>query len=193
MSTLSTPTPAPSPAGFAGTWDIDPAHTEVGFSVRHLMVSRLRGRFGTFSGTFTIGADADAEGSSVAVTVDLASIDTNHADRDAHLRSADFFSVDQHPTMTYRSTAVRPEGDDWAVEGELTLNGVSRPVVLTVEALGMLPQSPFGDTRIGFSASAAIDRRDFGIEWNAAVEGGGVVVGHQVSITLEVEGVLRPA
>ena len=137
MSTLSTPTPAPTPAGFAGTWDIDPAHTEVGFSVRHLMVSRLRGRFGTFSGTFTIGADA--ESSSVAVTVDLASIDTNHADRDAHLRSADFFSVDQHPTMTYRSTAVRPEGDDWAVEG------------------------------------------------------GGVVVGHQVSITLEVEGVLRPA
>jgi len=181
----------PAPAGTPGTWDIDPTHTEIGFSVRHLMVSKVRGRFGAFSGSFTI-ADT-AEDSSVEVTVDLASIDTNNADRDGHLRSADFFSVDANPQMTFRSTAVRPQGDDWAVDGDLTVAGVTKSVTLTVEAPAVLPQSPFGDTRIGFSATGSIDRRDFGIEWNAPVEGGGVLVGHTVDLALEVEGVLRTA
>lgn len=183
------PTPTPAPAGTTGTWDLDPAHTEVGFSVRHLMVSKVRGRFGTFAGSFTIGDTA--EESRVEVTVDLASIDTNNADRDAHLRSADFFAVDANPQMTFRSTAVRPDGDDWVVDGDLTIVGVTRPFSLQVEAPAVLPQSPFGDTRIGFSATGSLDRRDFGIEWNAPVEGGGVLVGHTVTITLEVEGVRR--
>ena len=177
------------PEGFAGTWDLDPAHTEIGFSVRHMMISKVRGRFGTFSGSFTIGDSP--ESSSVEVEVDLASIDTNNADRDGHLRSADFFAADANPTMSFRSTAVRPAGDDWQVDGDLTLAGVTKPLTLTVEALGVVPQSPFGDTRIGFSATGSIDRREFGIEWNAPVEGGGVVVGHKVDLALEVEGVRR--
>lgn len=181
----------PAPAGTVGTWDIDPTHTEIGFSVRHLMVSKVRGRFSTFSGAFTI--TEAAEDSSVEVSVDLASVDTNNADRDGHLRSADFFSVDTAPTMTFRSTAVRTAGDDWAVDGDLTVAGVTKPVTLTVEAPAVLPVSPFGDTRIGFSATGSIDRRDFGLGWNAPVEGGGVLVGHTVTLTLEVEGVLRTA
>ena len=174
-----------------GTWTIDPTHSVIGFSVRHLMVSKVRGRFGAFAGSFTI--TEAAEDSSVEVTVELASIDTNNADRDGHLRSADFFSVDATPQMTFRSTAVRPAGDEWAVDGDLTIAGVTKAVTLAVEAPAVLAASPFGDTRIGFSATTSIDRREFGIEWNAPVEGGGVVVGHKVDITLEVEGVLRTA
>lgn len=172
-----------------GTWDIDQTHTEVSFVVRHLMVSKVRGQFNQFSGSFTVGADLASSG--VQAEIDLASIDTNNADRDAHVRSADFFDVDQFPTMRYRSTGIRPEGDGYVVEGELSLHGVTRPVALDLEVNGYLPESPFGDTRVGFSAHAEIDRRDFGLHWNGPVEGGGVVLGHAVKIQLEVEAVKR--
>lgn len=172
-----------------GTWDIDPTHTEVSFVVRHLMVSKVRGQFNQFSGSFTVGADLASSG--VAAEIDLASIDTNHADRDAHVRSADFFDVEQFPTMAYRSTGIRARGDGYVVDGELTLHGVTKPVSLDLEVNGYLPQSPFGDTRVGFSASTEIDRRDFGLQWNGPVEGGGVILGHTVKIQLEVEATKR--
>ncbi|MFA5883798.1 MAG: YceI family protein [Acidimicrobiia bacterium] len=172
-----------------GTWDIDQSHSEVSFVIRHLMVSKVRGTFNDFSGSFVVG-DSLAS-SSVQADVDLASIDTNSADRDAHVRSADFFDVEQYPTMSYRSTAIRPDGDDYVVDGELSLRGVTRPVALKLEVLGFVPETPFGDTRVGFSATGEIDRRDFGLEWNAPVNGGGVVLGHKIPIALEIEAIRR--
>lgn len=173
-----------------GTWDVDPTHTEVAFVIRHLMVSKVRGQFNEFSGSFTVGGSLADSG--VEAEVALGSIDTNHADRDAHVRSADFFDVDRFPTMTYRSTGVRAEGDHYVVDGDLSLHGVTKPVSLRLEVNGYLPESPFGDTRVGFSATAEIDRRDFDLHWNGPVEGGGVVLGHKVQIQLEVEAVKRP-
>jgi polyisoprenoid-binding protein YceI len=188
MTALDTRTGV-DPQLLTGSWDIDPTHTEVAFTIRHLMVSKVRGRFSSFSGSFEIAEDPAA--SRVETTVDLASIDTNHSDRDAHVRSADFFDVERYPAMTYRSTAVRPDGDRWVVDGELTLHGVTRPVPLALEVVGFVPTTPFGDSRVGFSATAEIDRRDFGLEWNAPVEGGGVVLGHKVQIALEIEAIRR--
>ena len=176
------------PGYVVGTWDIDPTHTEIGFAVRHMMVSKVRGRFTGFSGSYTTAADpAD---SSVEVEVDLASVDTGNEQRDGHLRSADFFQVDAHPKMTYRSTGVRRDGDDYIVDGELTVNGVTKAVPLTVEVNGFGPD-PYGGTRSGFSARGEINRKDFGVNWNATLETGGLVVGDKVQIQLEVEGVLR--
>jgi polyisoprenoid-binding protein YceI len=175
------------PGYLTGTWAIDPTHSEVGFSIRHLMVSKVRGRFTSFAGTITTADDLVA--SSVEATIDLASIDTGNADRDTHVRSADFFDVEAHPTMTYRSTGVRADGDRFVVDGELTLRGVTRAVPLALEVHGFLPESPFGDTRFGFSATAEIDRRDFGIEFNSALDGGGVLLGEKVQVALEIEAI----
>ena len=172
-----------------GTWDVDPSHSEVAFVIRHLMVSKVRGTFNDFSGSFVVG-DSLAT-SSVQADIAVASIDTNSADRDAHVRSADFFDVDQFPTMTYRSTGVRADGDDYVVDGNLSLHGVTHPVTLQLEVLGFVPETPFGDTRVGFSASGEIDRRDFGLEWNAPVKGGGVVLGTKIRIALEIEAIRR--
>ena len=177
------------PGYVAGSWTIDPVHSEVSFSVRHLMVSKVRGRFTTFEGEIVTAEDPLA--SSVSATVDLASIDTSNADRDAHLRSADFFDTDQHPTLTYRSTGVRPDGERFVVDGDLTLHGVTRSVPLELELNGFQPTTPFGDSRAGFSATAEIDRRDFGISFNLPLEGGGIGLGHGVQITLEVEAILQ--
>jgi len=176
------------PGYIAGTWDIDPVHTDVSFTVRHMMVSKVRGHFETFEGTVTTGADPLA--SSVEVSVDLSSINTNNADRDNHIRSDDFFAVEQHPTMTYRSTGVRAASDGYVVDGELTLHGVTKPVSLEVEVNGFGPD-PFGGTRSGFSAKGEISRKDFDISFNAPMEGGGVVVGDKVQITIEAELILR--
>ena len=172
-----------------GTWDIDPTHTEVAFVIRHLMVSKVRGTFNGFSGSFVVGDSLATSG--VEADIDLATIDTNNADRDAHVRNADFFDVENPPTMTYRSTGLRAEGDHYVVDGELSLHGVTKPVSLALEVNGYLPESPFGDTRVGFSASTEIDRRDFGLEWNAPVNGGGVVLGHKIAIALEIEAIRR--
>jgi len=168
----------------AGTYAIDASHTEVGFSVRHLMVSKTKGRFGDVSGTVTIAEDPAQ--SAVEVQIDVASIDTRDAGRDEHLRSADFFDVEAHPTITYRSTSVRPEGRDWHVEGELTVRGVTLSVPLTVTFEGAAT-SPWGTTAIGFTARADLDREAFGLTWNQALETGGVLVGKQVRIDIEAE------
>jgi polyisoprenoid-binding protein YceI len=173
----------------AGTYAIDPSHTHVGFSVRHLMVSKVKGSFSGVSGTINIADDPLQ--SSVEVSVDMASIDTRDEQRDAHLRSPDFFDVENFPTMTYASTAVRADGGNrWLVDGELTIHGVTRsvPLEVTFEGAGA---DPWGGLRAGFSARAEIDREDFGLTWNQVLETGGIAVGKKVTIDLEVEAVLQ--
>jgi polyisoprenoid-binding protein YceI len=176
------------PGYLAGTWAIDPVHSDVGFTVRHMMVSKVRGRFGRFEGQLVTGEDR--LDSSVTASIDLTSIDTNNPQRDAHIRSADFFDVENYPTMTYRSTGVRYDDDDLVVDGELTLKGVTRQVPLRLEVNGFGPDA-YGGTRAGFTATAEINRRDFGVNFNAALETGGAVVADKVTIHLEIEAVLQ--
>jgi polyisoprenoid-binding protein YceI len=173
----------------AGTYTIDASHSEVGFSVRHLMVSKTRGRFSDMSGTVAIADDPLA--SAVEVTIGTASIDTRDEQRDGHLRSPDFFDVERYPAMTYRSTRVIPAGKGrWLVEGDLTLHGVTRNVPLEVTFEGAATD-PWGGLRAGFSARTELDREDFGLTWNQALETGGVVVGKKVTIEIEAEAVLQ--
>jgi polyisoprenoid-binding protein YceI len=153
-----------------------------------MMVSKVRGRFTSFSGELVLGEDPLQ--SSVTATIDLTSIQTGNEQRDQHIRSADFFEVDKYQTMTYRSTGVRPEGDHYVLEGELTLKDVTKPVELTLELNGFGPD-PFGGTRAGFTASGEINRRDFGVNFSAPMETGGVVVSDKVTIQLEIEAVLK--
>lgn len=171
----------------AGTWTIDETHTEVGFSVRHLMISKVRGSFTAIAGKIT--TTEDPLDSSAELTVDLASIDTRNEDRDTHLRSSDFFETEAHPTMTYRTTSLRRDGDDFVVEGDLTIKDVTRPVTLSVEYNGV-GGDPWGGTRLGLSARGEINRNDFGIAFNMPLEGGGVMVGERVQLVIEVEAVL---
>lgn len=178
---------ATTPGYLAGTWTIDPVHSEVGFSVRHMMVSKVRGKFTSFEGSLVTGESPTD--STVTATVDLNSIDTGNEQRDDHIRSADFFDVANHPTMSYRSTGVRAAGDDFVVDGELTLKGVTKNVPLALELNGFGPD-PYGGVRAGFTGSAEINRQDFGVNFNAALETGGVVVGDKVNIHLEIEAIL---
>lgn len=173
-----------------GTWSVDTSHTNVGFTVRHLMVSKVRGRFGTFHGVVTI-AENPLE-SSVEATVDTTSITTNDDGRDQHLRSADFFDVDTYPTMTLRSTGIERRGSDHVLHADLTIRGVTRQVDLDLEFDGV-EKDPWGGTRAGFTASTEISRKDFGLEWNATLETGGVVVGDKVKILIEAELIRDPA
>lgn len=170
-----------------GTYALDVPHTHVGFSVRHLMVSKTKGRFATFAGTITIAEDPLA--SSVEVEIQVPSIDTRDETRDGHLKSADFFDADTFPTITYRSTKVTPAGKGtWKVEGDLTVRGVTLPVPLDVTFEGGA-RDPWGGTRIGFTARTELDRDAFGLTWNQTLETGGVVVGKQVKIDIEAEAV----
>jgi polyisoprenoid-binding protein YceI len=187
--TIQTTTSMQIPGLAAGTWSIDASHSDVSFSVRHLMVSKVKGSFRSFSGAITVGDDALA--SSVEASIDLASIDTRDEQRDHHLRSADFFEIDKYPTMTYRSTAIRPQGDGWVVEGELDLHGVTRQVNLDLEFNGT-SADPWGGTRAGFSATTEINRKDFGIDISMPLDGGGVVVGDKIKVSLEIEAILQP-
>ncbi len=178
------------PGYIAGTWEIDAVHSDVSFTVRHMMVSKVRGRFAGFSGDIVTGDDVT--GSAVTASIDATSIDTGNVQRDDHVRSADFFDVANHPTWTYRSTAVRSDGDDIVLDGELTIKGVTRSVPLTLEVNGFGPD-PFGGTRAGFSASTSISRHDFGVDIAMPLDGGGVVLSDKIQINLEIEGVLRAA
>ncbi len=167
-----------------GTWAVDPAHTVVGFSARHLMAAKVRGSFTTFSGTIDV---AEQPGdSSVEVTIDAASIDTGVADRDDHLRSADFLDVENHPTIEFRSTAVRERGDGYQVDGELTIRGIAKPVTLDLAYLGLVTD-PWGNDKALFSASTEIDREQWGLTWNQALEAGGWLVGKKVKIEIEAQ------
>jgi polyisoprenoid-binding protein YceI len=174
------------PDYLVGTWQADPAHSEVAFSVRHLMVAKARGRFTDFEATIVTAEDPLA--SAVTATIRMASIETGNTIRDDHLRSADYFEVGTYPTMTYRSTGVRPDGDGWVVDGELTLHGVTRPVPLALELNGFGPD-PFGGHRAGFSATGRFNRREFGIDLTVALDTGGVAVGDLITVTIEIEAV----
>ena len=163
-----------------GTWTIEPAHTEVGFSVRHLGLSKVRGRFNNFSGTVTVADDLAA--CAVEATVDLASVDTNNADRDNHLRSTDFFDVETHPTMSFASTSV----SESSMSGDLTINGVTKPVTFDLEFHGVQVDH-METTRAGFSASGEILRSDFGVDFNAPFGADGMLIGDKVAIELEAQ------
>jgi len=181
--------PAAAPASTTSTWDVDTAHTHAGFKVRHLMVSHVRGHLGPVTGTILID-EQDPSRSRVDVSIDARGIDTREPKRDEHLRSADFFDVANHPTVTFRSTRVEaPRGlaADFRVTGDLTIRGVTRPVTLEVEALGPAVKDPWGNTKRGASARGKLNRKDFGLTWNVAIEAGGVVVGEEIALELEVE------
>jgi polyisoprenoid-binding protein YceI len=174
----------------AAVWQIDNAHTQAQFAVRHMMVSSVKGRFAELSGEIHLDEDDPAR-SSVQVTIDAASIDTRSEQRDAHLRSADFFAVEAYPELTFRSTRVEATGEDaFRVEGDLTIRDVTRPVVLEVERLGR-SRTPWGTEVVGFEARTRIERDAFGVRWNQALETGGVLVGNEVRITLDVQAVLK--
>jgi polyisoprenoid-binding protein YceI len=182
---MSSTVSAPSAAGTT-TWAIDNSHTLVEFSVRHLMISTVKGRFGEVSGK-VIANEADPAQSQIDVTINVASIDTREAQRDAHLRSADFFDAENFPTLTFRGTRIaKGAGDDLTVTGDLTIRGTTREVTLDVTAEGRV-KDPWGGERLGYSAKGKIKRSDYGLTWNLALETGGVVVGDDIKIAIEVE------
>jgi polyisoprenoid-binding protein YceI len=176
----------------AGTWTLDPAHTSVEISVRHMMVATVRGRMQARSGTLHIDGD-DPLRSWVEVEMDAASIDTGNADRDAHLRSADFLDVDNHPTLHFRSISIDEQpGGTYSICGDLTIRGVTRPTVLQAEFGGAI-RDPYGLDRMGFSATTGIDRSEFGLTWNAAMEGGGLVLSDRMKAAVDAEFTRKPA
>jgi polyisoprenoid-binding protein YceI len=173
----------------AGTWALDTTHTDASFTARHLMVTKVRGRFAVSGGSVTI-AENPLE-SSVEATLDAASVHSGDSGRDGHLLSADFFDVANYPTITFRSTKVEAAGGgEYKLTGELTIKDVTRPVTLDLEYLGTV-DSPFGDTRAGFSASAEISRKDWGLDFNMALEAGGVMVGDKIKINIDAETILQ--
>ncbi len=170
----------------ASTWSIDTGHSEVGFSVRHMMVSNTKGSFKKFEGTVILD-DKDISKSTVNVSIDAKSVFTDNDKRDEHLKSPDFFNVAKYPKLTFKSTSVKKTQDGLKVTGQLSLHGVTKSVVLDVEGPSQAIKDPWGMTRRGLSASTKISRKDFGLTWNKALETGGMVVGDEVKISLEIE------
>ncbi len=170
----------------SGTWNVDTTHSTVGFTARHLMISKVRGRFADFSGTLTIAADPLQ--SQLEASVDLASVSTGDDGRDGHLKGADFFDVERFPTMTFTSTGIKQDSDEYVLLGDLTIKGVTRHVEFDLEFDGVSPD-PWGGTRAAFSAKTEINRKDWGLEWNVALETGGVLVSEKVKIELEIQAV----
>lgn len=180
---------ASSPAVSAAvtTWKIDPAHSAAEFKVKHMMISNVKGSITGITGELTEHA-TDASLSSIEATLDVATLNTNDAQRDAHLKSADFLEVDKYPTITFKSTKVEKKGEgEYAVTGDLTIHGVTKPVTLAVEGPSAPQKDPWGNTRIGLAATTKINRKDFGLVWNATLETGGILVGEEVHIAIELE------
>jgi len=167
----------------AGTWAVDPAHSSIGFAVRHLMVSKVRGTFDTFSGAITVSEDGTP---SVSAEIAVGSVNTGNEQRDAHVKAADFFDVENHPTATFVSTGVRADGEDYVVSGDFTLKGVTKPVDLKLEFNGVNPGMGHGEVA-GFTATTVLNRKDFGVDVDMPLETGGTVIGDKVTITLEIE------
>jgi polyisoprenoid-binding protein YceI len=178
--TTATSTPATT------TWNIDPAHSSAEFKVKHMMISNVKGSFSGLSGALTEHA-TDSTLSSIEASIPLATISTGDPQRDGHLKSADFFDAEKYPTLDFKSTKVVRKGDAYEVTGDLTIHGVTKPVTFAVDGPSVPGKDPWGNTRIGLSATAKINRKDFGLEWNAALETGGFLVGDEISITLDVE------
>ncbi|MCA0215830.1 MAG: YceI family protein [Actinobacteria bacterium] len=176
------------PDYITGTWKLDPSHSEVSFTVKHLMISKVRGIFETFD--VTIVTAENPHDSTIEATIDVASVNTGNEGRDNHLRTSDFFLVEEHPTMTFVSTSFDGEPDDFSVTGDLTLRGVTKSVVLKGEFGGVITDS-YGNTRAGATATTKINRRDFGVNWNAALEAGGMTLGDDVTITLDLQVILQ--
>lgn len=171
----------------AGTWNVDPSHSEVSFSVRHMMISKVKGKFGAFAATFVTGENPlDTK---VTATAEVLSINTNDEGRDGHLRTNEFFDAETYPTIEFNSTGVRVEDGDYKVDGNLTLKGVTKPVTFDFE-FGGFGTDPWGNYKAGATASTVINREDFGLTWNAALETGGVLVGDKVTIGIELQAVL---
>jgi polyisoprenoid-binding protein YceI len=169
-----------------GTWNIDGSHSTVGFTARHLMITKVRGRFGAVEGAIAIGEDRLL--SSVEATVQMASIDTGDAGRDEHVRGADFFDVENFPTMTFASTGVRADGAEYYLTGDLTIKGITKSVEFDVEFDGV-SGDPWGGTRVGFTAEGEINRKDWGIDFNMALDTGGVMVSDKIKVQLDIEAV----
>jgi polyisoprenoid-binding protein YceI len=182
MSTALTP-----PQTTTTTWNLDPVHSVAEFKVKHMMISNVKGQFTGITGVLTLNENEIA-GSRVEATIDASTINTREAQRDAHLKSADFFDVERFPTLSFRSTEVKRTGDDeLAVTGDLTIHGVTRQVTFQVEGPTAAGKDPWGNTRVGLSASTKINRKDFGLMWNTTLETGGILVGEDVTITLDLE------
>ena len=178
MSSISELTP--------GTWNIDKAHSTVGFMARHLMITKVRGRFTDFTGSITV-AD-DPQKSSVEATVQVASVSTGDANRDGHLKTGDFFDLEKYPTMLFASTAITAKGGDYALTGNLTIKDVTKPVTFELEFDGVSPD-PWGGTRASFTATADINRSDWGVEFNMVLETGGLVISDKIQLTLDIQAV----
>jgi len=170
-----------------GDYTLDVSHTRLGFSARHAMVTNVRGQFTSFNGTAHIDA-ANPPASSVSVTIDPSSIETGNADRDNHLRSSDFFDVENHPEITFVSTAVARDGDVWAITGDLTINGATKSITIDFEETGSA-RDPFGNLRVGFEGETAISRKDWGLTWNAALETGGVLVSDKIKLQFDISAI----
>jgi polyisoprenoid-binding protein YceI len=186
MTTQTVPTTA------TGTYTIDPSHSRIGFVARHAMVTKVRGSFNEFEGSGHFDAEQPAN-SHLELTIQAASIDTRNADRDGHLRSNDFFDMETYPTISYRSTAVEAvDADTYRVTGDLTIKGVSKPVTIDFEYTGTAVD-PFGNTRLGLEGQVVVNRKDWGINWNAALDAGGVLVSEKVTLEFEVSAIKSAA
>jgi polyisoprenoid-binding protein YceI len=181
---MTTSTGVQIPGYVAGSWTIDPVHTHVGFVIKHMMVSKVRGRFTSFSGQIITAADP--LDSSVTATVEVSSIDTDNEMRDNHIRSADFFDAENHPDMAFASTKVRVEDGEFFIDGDLTIRGITKPVTLAVETPEFGP-NPQGGMKAGFSATTEVNRDDFGVSYNGPIPGGGMALGDKVQVVLDVE------
>jgi polyisoprenoid-binding protein YceI len=179
--------PTAAVENISGDYTIDPTHSRIGFSTRHAMVTTVRGHFADFAGTAHVDTENPA-GSRVELTIKTSSIDTGVADRDAHLRSADFFNADANKEITFTSTKVERDGDDWVITGDLSINGVTKEITVPFELTGSA-QDPFGNIRIGFEGGTAINRKDWGVTWNAALETGGVLVSEKVKLEFDVSAI----
>ena len=176
------------PGYVAGTWTLDPAHSEVSFTVRHLAISKVRGTFEKFD--VTVVTAENPEDSTLTASIDVASVNTNQAQRDEHLRTSDFFAIDEFPTMEFVSTGLRHDGEDFFLDGDLTLRGVTKPVSIKGEFGGIITDG-YGQVKAGASGTVKLNRKDFGVNWNAVVEGGGVMLGDEVTVSIEGQVVLQ--
>ena len=172
------------PGYTAGTWTLDPTHSEVSFSVRHLAISKVKGKFENF--TATVEAAEPPLESSVTAAIEVTSVNTNQKDRDGHLATSDFFLAEEHPQILFTSTGVRQDGDDYLIDGDLTLRGVTKPVTLKAEFGGIVTDG-YGQVKAGIEATTKINRHDFGVSWNAALEAGGFTLGDDVTINLDLQ------